>query len=146
VSRVKPAQVRFYIDADILGLGHILAGLRPDVTYPGDPGGVVHKKQRPPCVVTTTETPDPVWIPRVTEQGWLIITRDRHIQSRLAELQAVRDYGARMVALSGKEARGRFEQLEIVMCRWRDIEGCLVEKGPFVYSATRTTFRKIGLQ
>jgi hypothetical protein len=47
VSRVKPAQVRFYVDADILGLGRILAGLRPDVTYPGDPGTVLFKKQRP---------------------------------------------------------------------------------------------------
>ena len=29
---------RFYVDADLLGLGHVLAGLRPDTTYPGDPG------------------------------------------------------------------------------------------------------------
>jgi hypothetical protein len=39
VSRIKPAEVRYYIDADILGLARVLAALRPDVTYPGDPGG-----------------------------------------------------------------------------------------------------------
>ena len=145
MSRVKPAQVRFYVDADILGLGRILAGLRPDVTYPGDPGTVLYKKQRPPCVVQTPATLDTEWIPRVTAEGMLIITRDRQIQHHLAELQAVKEYGARMVALSGKDARGTFDQLEIVMCRWRDIEACLDEAGPFIYTATRTVFRRIDL-
>jgi hypothetical protein len=145
VSRVKPAQVRFYVDADILGLGRILASLRPDVTFPGDPGTVLFKKQRPPCVVTTPATLDTEWIPRVTAEGMLIITRDRQIQHHLAELQAVKEYRARMVALSGKDARGTFDQLEIVMCRWRDIEACLEQTGPFIYTATRTVFRRIDL-
>lgn len=43
MSRTKAAEVRFYVDADLLGLARVLAGLRPDVTYPGDPGAVVHK-------------------------------------------------------------------------------------------------------
>ena len=33
----RAAQVRIYVDADVPGLGKILAGLRSDVTYPGDP-------------------------------------------------------------------------------------------------------------
>jgi integrase len=33
----------WYIDADTLGLAHVLARARPDVTYPGD-NGVRHKK------------------------------------------------------------------------------------------------------
>ena len=35
---VRSAEVRFYVDADVRGLGIVLAGLRNDVTYPGDPG------------------------------------------------------------------------------------------------------------
>jgi hypothetical protein len=35
---LRAAQVRFYVDADLLGLGKILGSLRNDVTYPGDPG------------------------------------------------------------------------------------------------------------
>ena len=31
---LRAAQVRFYVDADILGLGKILGGLRNDVTFP----------------------------------------------------------------------------------------------------------------
>ena len=106
---------------------------------------MLFKKQRPPCVVTTPATPDTEWIPRVTAEGMLIITRDRQIQHHLAELQAVKEHGARMVALSGKDARGTFDQLEIVMCRWRDIEACLEQPGPFIYTATRTVFRRIDL-
>ena len=52
---LRAAQVRIYADADVLGLGKILAGLRNDITYPGDPGAVIHKRQRPPCPITNPE-------------------------------------------------------------------------------------------
>jgi hypothetical protein len=39
----RAAQVRIYVDADILGLGKVLASLRSDVTYPGDPGVIIHR-------------------------------------------------------------------------------------------------------
>jgi hypothetical protein len=39
---LRAAQVRIYVDADIIGLGKIIASLRNDVTYPGDPGAVIH--------------------------------------------------------------------------------------------------------
>jgi PIN domain-containing protein len=145
VSRVKPAEVRFYLDADILGLAKVLASLRPDVTYPGDPGAVIHKRQRPPCPVATPDVKDEEWIPAVTRRGWLIVTRDRHIQDHRREIEAVREHGARMVALSGAEARSVFEQLEVVMCQWRSIERLLPEPGPFIYTATRSTFKAVGL-
>jgi hypothetical protein len=50
-----------------------------------------------------------------------------------------------MVTLHGPEARGTWEQLEIFMSRWRDIERCLDEPGPFIYTVTRTTFRPVDL-
>jgi hypothetical protein len=62
--------VRFYFDADLLGLAKVLVPLRPDMTYPGDPGAVVHKRERPPCVITDRSTLDEVWIPQVAAQGW----------------------------------------------------------------------------
>jgi hypothetical protein len=43
---LRAAQVRFYVDADVLGLGKILGGLRSDITHPGDPGTVIHKRHR----------------------------------------------------------------------------------------------------
>jgi hypothetical protein len=142
---VKPAAVRFYCDADILGLAKVVAGLRPDVTYPGDPGAVVHRRARPACPVTDPSTPDEVWIPQVTRLGWLIVTRDSRIQEHRAEIAAVRSNGARMIALAGKDARGTWDQLEVLMSQWRAIERSLVEPGPFIYTATRTSLRRVSL-
>jgi PIN like domain len=102
----KPAVVRFYFDADVLGLAKVLVQVRADVTYPGDPGGTLHRRIRPACPITSTAVKDDVWIPQVASLGWLIITRDSRIASKRAELAAVRETGARMVALSGPETVG----------------------------------------
>lgn len=143
MSRIKPAEVRFYVDADLLGLARVLADLRHDVTYPGDPGTVIHKRHRPPCPIASPAVKDPEWIPEVARRGWLIITRDRHIQEHKLEIAAVRDNRARMVALTAADAGSVFAQLEVVMSRWRDIERCASEPAPFIYAATRTTMRPI---
>lgn len=142
----KPARVCYYIDADLLGLAKILVQVRPDVTYPGDPGGQTRNKRvRPACTIKETRTLDAVWIPETAVQGWLIITRDRHIQDHQAEIAAVREHGARMVNLAGDDAVTPFAQLEVIMCQWRRIEALLGETGPFIYSVTRTKMRKIPL-
>jgi PIN domain-containing protein len=112
---IRPAQVRFYIDADMLGLAKVLAGLRPDVTYPGDPGGVVHKQERPPCIVTTPAVKDVDWIPQVAACNWLILTRDGNIQAHRQEIAAVIEHKARMVAFNTEHARSVFDQLQVVM-------------------------------
>lgn len=145
MSRIRPAEVRYYIDADMLGLGHVLARLRPDITYPGDPGAVIHRRHRPPCPVVDRATRDDVWIPEVTRQGWLIVTRDRRIRDHPGELAAVQDHGARMIVLVGDDTKGTFAQLEVVMCRWRDIERKRDEPGPFIYAATRTRLTPVTL-
>jgi PIN like domain len=122
-KRARPARVRYYIDADLLGLAKILIQVRTDVTYPGDPGGPVKGGRiRDPCTVTDPATLDYVWIPEAARQGWLIITRDRHIQDRPAEIEAVRASGARMINLAADDAIGTFAQFEVLMCQWRRIE------------------------
>lgn len=123
----------------------MIARLRSDVTYPGDPGGTVHKRERTACPITKTSTLDHDWIPIVAARGWLIITRDSRIQERRAELAAVRDNGARMVALAGRDATGTWAQLEVLMAQWRAIEALLDEPAPLVRSATRTSLRAVTL-
>ncbi len=72
----KPAIVRYYVDADVLGLAKILVQIRGDVTYPGDPGGPVKGgRVRAPCPITDVGTADHVWITETARQEWLIITR-----------------------------------------------------------------------
>lgn len=56
----RAAQVRFYVDADIRGLGLILADLRNDLTYPADPapssisGSARHARSRARMYSTRT--------------------------------------------------------------------------------------------
>lgn len=142
----KPAMVHYYVDADVLGLARILARVRTDVTYPGDPGGLVKgRRLRAPCAITRVDTDDAVWIPETARQGWLIITRDRHIQDHRAEIEAVRSSGARMVNLASDDAIDTFAQLEVLMCQWRRIVALREEEGPFIYVVTRTALREFPL-
>ncbi len=142
---MREAKVRFYVDADILGLAKILTQLRADITYPGDPGGMARKRTRPACPITTPATKDHIWIPKTTAMGWLIVTRDSAIQRHRAEVGAVREHGARMVALAGRDAADTWHQLEVFMAQWRAIERLTHEPGPFIYSLTRTALRAVDL-
>lgn len=72
MSRARLAAVRFYFDADVLGLAHVVAGLRSDATYPGDPGAVIKRRERPACPIADPAARDDVWIPQVATLGWLI--------------------------------------------------------------------------
>jgi hypothetical protein len=141
----RTAQVRFYVDADIRGLGLILADLRNDLTYPADPGAVIHKRQRPPYPIASTDVLDEDWIPVVAARGWLIITRDSKIIENRNEINTVRESGAKMVALNQQGARTKWGQLEVFMTRWRDIEPLTAESGPFIWRASRTAMTPISL-
>lgn len=142
---MRAAEVRFYVDADLLGLAKVLGRLRTDLTYPGDPGIELHRRRRPPCPIQRAGTPDQEWIGVVGRRGWLAITRDSAIRTRRAEVAAVREHGARLVALAGGEATSIWAQLEILMCRWRGIESLLDAPGPFLYTATRTGMSAVPL-
>jgi hypothetical protein len=84
------SNLRWYVDADTLGLARILIQVRQDVTFPGDDGKRPHhKRDVDPCLVTDTSTDDEVWIPQVARAGLAIITRDRRIQDRVGERDTV---------------------------------------------------------
>lgn len=62
--------IRFYVDADLLGVAKLLTEVRSDVTYPGDPGGRnPNGLARPPCPIKPGEK-DANWLPRVANEGW----------------------------------------------------------------------------
>jgi hypothetical protein len=142
---LRAAQVRIYVDADMLGLGKILASLRNDVTYPGDPGAVIHRRQGLPCPVTSPDVLDTDWIPEVAGRGWLIVTRDSMITQNRNEITAVRENKAKMVALNQRDAQTKWGQLEVFMTQWRRIEALISEPGPFIWRASRTAMTSIPL-
>jgi hypothetical protein len=60
-----------------------------------DPGGIVHARERPPCIVEKPNTPDDIWIPQVAVRGgdagstWLqlevVMSQWRRIEALAAE-------------------------------------------------------------
>ena len=102
------------------------------MTYPGDPGAVIHKRQRAPCPITSPDVLDTDWIPQVAARGWLIITRDSMIIQNRNEITVVRENKAKMVALNQRDAQTKWGQLEVFMTQWRRIEALASEPGPFI--------------
>ena len=49
---------------------------------------------------------DDVWIPAVTEKGWLILTKDGRIRKRAGHLEALRAAGAAAFILTSADATG----------------------------------------
>jgi hypothetical protein len=141
---VRSAEVRIYVDQDLLGLAKILGSLRYDLTFPGDGGAVIHKRARPASPIPEGAD-DLVWIPRVASEGWLIISRDRSIQDSLSELTAVRDNSAKMICLTGEASKNKWSQLEAVMSQWDSIEPLIERNGPFIYKVTRSSFRPVDI-
>jgi hypothetical protein len=134
--------VRFYVDADLIGLAKVLVAVRSDVTFPGDTGGLgIDGLNREPCPVDAG-TLDVDWVPKVAGLGWVIITRDRHIRHRPAEREALIEHKARLVTLDARRQLDRWGQLEIVVTQWRAIEEMADLPGPWVYSASRTGLHK----
>jgi hypothetical protein len=50
-----------------------------------------------------------------------------------------------MVTLAGAEAVNTFNQLEALMCNWRQIPRLLDRPGPSIHIATRTKLRELPL-
>lgn len=134
--------VRFFVDADLLGLAKILVEVRSDITYPGDPGGRGPDGfDRPPCPIQSGDR-DVDWLPQVAGADWIIISRDRHIQHRPAERVALMDASARMFRLDARHGLNKWQQLEIIVTQWRRLEEMARVPGPWLYTVTRTTLRK----
>lgn len=138
---------RWYFDADTIGVGKILSGVRRDVTWPGDDGTRARdRNHQAPCPVEKTDVPDEVWIRTVTEAGMTIVTRDKKIQTRTSEITAVRDTSARMFAITSEGSLDRWGLLEVVVSQWRSMERIVEERsGPFVFALTRTGVREIDI-
>lgn len=117
--------------------------VRADVTFPGDPGGRgTDGLMRPPCPIHPGAK-DRDWIPVVAENGWTILTRDRHIRSRADEVREVKRHKARVITLDGRHPLNKWLELEIVVTQWRKIEEMADLPGPWAYTASRTQLRKV---
>lgn len=108
-------------DENTLGLGKLLgrAG-RHDVVYPG------HDE----LPEVPLGTPDLEWMPVVGQRRLIVVTRDRRIRSRPAELRAYWEHGIRSVWIGARQDLGPRQQLELFLQHEVRLQREIAKRGP----------------
>jgi hypothetical protein len=96
----------YFTDENTLGLGKLmrLSG-RLDVLYPGHEG----------LPEVPVGTPDLEWMPVIAQRDLIVVTRDRRIRTRPAELRAYSELGIRSVWIGAKQDLGPRDQLALLL-------------------------------
>jgi PIN domain-containing protein len=116
----------WFFDENSIGVAKALHYVRGDVTWPGGPGGLVPEGAN-----------DSHWLPVVGKAGLVVLTRDKRIRRRPLERQALLANGVRACFQTTAGQLSLFEQLQLWLRHWSDIES-LVEKEPPLWSASVT--------
>jgi hypothetical protein len=120
---------RYFTDENALGLGKLLRRSgRTDVVYPGH--------EALPDV--PLGMPDLEWMPIIAQRDLIVVTRDRHIRSRPAELHAYLELGIRSVWLGAKRDLGPVDQREIFLKHEQRLLREIVKRGPGPWALAMT--------
>jgi hypothetical protein len=89
-----------------------------------------------------------VWMPVVAGMDLVVISRDRHIKTKPAELQAYRDVGLRAFWIAGDKDLGNWENLTRLVKWWPTMERLIKERGagPWFYALNLTSVKEIGIR
>lgn len=118
-----PARPRpvYFTDENTLGLGKLLArGGRDDVRYPG------HEN----LPEVPLGTPDVEWMKVVARRDFVVVTRDRRIRTRPAELKHYHELGIRSVWTGAKQDLGPGDQVELFLKHERRLQLEIIKRGP----------------
>jgi len=118
-----PAQLRFFFDESVLGLGKAMAIARKDVVHTGH--ALV------PEIPLGCEDVD--WMPAVARRRLVVVARDKRIRTKPAELKALREHGLRVFWIAGKRDLSNWDALVRVVRRWQEIERLVSQRpdGPW---------------
>ncbi|MCH9729464.1 MAG: hypothetical protein K0U84_07280 [Actinomycetia bacterium] len=119
----------YFTDENTLGLGKLLRrGGRDDVRYPG------HEEL--PQIPRGADDQD--WLPIVGALGFIVLSRDRRIRTRPAELRAYYEHGVRSVWIGAKQDLGPEQQLEIFLRYEERLRREIVKRGPGPWAVAMT--------
>jgi hypothetical protein len=131
--------VRYFTDENAMGLAKILLRdhARDDLVHPGH--ALVPEVPR--------GTVDLDWMPFVGRMGWIVLTRDRRIRTRPAELQAYHEHRLCSVWIGGRQDHTSFDLVEIFIEHERRLERWATKlgAGPWALAMTQSGVRQIGL-
>lgn len=129
----------YFTDENTLGLGKLLrrAG-RDDVLYPG------HED----LVDVPLGTPDLDWMPVIARRRLIVVTRDRRIRTRPAELRSYWQHGIRSVWIGAKQDLGPRQQVELFLRHEQRLQREISKRGPgpWALAMTPTGVRPLALR
>jgi PIN like domain len=129
----------YFTDENTLGLGKLLrrAG-RDDIVYPGH-------EELPEIPLGT---PDLEWMPVIALRRLIVLTRDRRIRSRPAELRAYWEHGIRSVWIGAKQDLGPRQQVELFLQHEERLQREVTKRGPgpWALAMNRSGIRPISLR
>lgn len=111
----------YFADENSLGLGKLLIRRgRTDVAHPGHPD----------LPEVPLGTPDLDWMPVVARRDLVVLTRDRRIRTRPAELGAYRALGIRSVWIGAKRDLSPADQVALFLEHEERLRREIVKRGP----------------
>lgn len=111
----------YFTDENALGLGKLLRRReREDVLYPGH--GAL------PDVPLGSA--DLEWMPVVAARGLIVLTRDRRIRTRPAELRVYLEHGIRSVWFGAKQDLSPSDQVELFLRHEGRLRREIIKRGP----------------
>lgn len=134
----RRAELRFFADESVLGLGKVLTPARHDFVHAGHP--------------MIPEVPlgalDPVWIPEIAARNLTVIARDRRIRSKPGELALLKLHGLRVFWIAGKKDLATWDYLVLTVRHWNAIEKTCATRGPgpWFMSINEANIREIPLK
>lgn len=98
----------------------------------------VGKDARAKIELYVPNTKDPVWLRDVGINGWLAITRDRHIRTRPGEKRAIVEHRVGCFILTYKNDLKRPEIIQLVLDNIEEMEEKFrTTERPFLYTVTK---------
>jgi len=110
----------YFTDENSLALGKLLRQTGRAAVYPG------HED----LPEVPRGTPDLQWMPVVGHLDLVVVTRDRRIRTRPAELAAYREHGLRSVWIGAKRDLTPHDQLELVLRHETRLLREMTKRGP----------------
>ncbi len=129
----------YFTDENTLGLGKLLhRSGRTDVFYPGH-------EDLPQVPLGSL---DLEWMPIVGELGLIVITRDRRIRTRPAELAAYREHGIRSIWIGAKQDLSPQDQVGLFLLHEERLRREIIKRGtgPWAVSLTASGIRPLAIK